>query len=91
MDASQPVAGGKLPPEAAAMLRKLAEVQAEALKNSRWVGDRFADVSRAMHYGEQEPEVVHGQATAEQAKELLDEGVALVPLPFPVAPPDELN
>lgn len=91
VDASQPVAGGKLPPEAAAMLRKLAEVQAEALKNSRWVGDRFADVSRAMHYGEQEPEVVHGQATAEQAKELLDEGVALVPLPFPVAPPDELN
>ena len=88
---SQPVLGGKLPPEAAVVLQKLAEIQAEALKGSRWVGDKFADVSRAMHYGEQEQEVVHGQATAEQAKELLDEGVALVPLPFPVAPPDELN
>lgn len=91
VEPSQPMVSGKLPPEAAAMLRKLAEVQAEALKSSRWVGDKFADVSRAMHYGEQEQEVVHGQATAEQAKELLEEGVALVPLPFPVAPPDELN
>lgn len=86
-----PVAGGKLPPEAVQMLQKLAEVQSEALKQSRWVGDKFADVSRAIHYGDQDHEVVHGQATAQQAKELLDEGVPVMPLPFPVAPPDELN
>lgn len=80
-----------VPPEAMQMMRKLAQLQAEALKQSRWVGDKFADVSRAMHYGERELEAVHGQATAEQAEELLEEGVSIMPLPFPVAPPDKLN
>ncbi|WP_374280560.1 DUF1178 family protein [Novosphingobium sp.] len=87
----QPMAAGKLPPEAVEMLGKLAQVQAEALKQSRWVGDRFADVSREMHYGEREHETVHGQATLQEARELLEEGVPVLPLPLPVAPPDKLN
>lgn len=90
-DGAQPMVGGQIPPEAVEMLTKLAEVQAQALKQSRWVGDKFADVSREIHYGEREQEVVHGQATLEEAKALLDEGVAVMPLPFPVAPPEELN
>lgn len=72
-------------------MEKLAVLQAEALKNSRWVGDDFVQQSRAMHYGERESETIHGQATLREAKELLDEGVTIAPLPFPVAPPEELN
>ncbi len=87
---TMPVAGG-VPPEVAQALEKLAEMQAEVLKQSKWVGGDFADISRAMHYGEREVEVVHGKATASQAKELLEEGIAVAPLLFPVAPPDELN
>jgi hypothetical protein len=87
----QAVAGGVLPPEAAKMMQAMAQMQAEALKQSRWVGDTFAEQSRAIHYGEREAEVIHGQATPAQAIELIEEGIALVPLPFPVAPPDELN
>ncbi len=83
--------GGKLPPEAVKMMQALATMQAEALKESRWVGERFADQSRAMHYGEREAESIHGQATLEEAKELLEEGIAVAPLPFPVAPPGEAN
>ena len=86
-----PMAGGALPPEAAAMLHKLAELQAEALKTSTWVGDAFAEQTRAIHYGERDPEAIHGQATAGEAKELLEEGIAVMPLLFPVAAPDELN
>lgn len=86
-----PMAGGALPPEAAAALATMARLQAEALKKSRWVGESFAEVSRQMHYGEREIEIVHGQATREEAESLLDEGIAVTPLPFPVAPPDELN
>jgi hypothetical protein len=86
-----PMAGGALPPEAAVALAAMARLQAEALKKSRWVGERFAEVSRQMHYGEREIEVVHGQATRDEAESLLDEGIAVTPLPFPVAPPDELN
>ena len=87
----QVVTGGALPPKAAKLLQAMAQMQAEALKQSRWVGDKFAEQSRAIHYGEREAEVIHGQATPDQAIELIEEGIALVPLPFPVAPPDELN
>lgn len=80
-----------MPPEAQELMAKLSALQAEALKQSRWVGKDFADESRKMHYGETEAETIHGQATAEEARDLLEEGIALLPLPFPVAPPDELN
>jgi hypothetical protein len=89
--APAPVAGGALPPEAAAMMQAMASMQAAALKNSRWVGDGFAEVSRQIHYGEREAETIHGQATADQARDLLEEGIDLLPLPFPVAPPGEAN
>lgn len=87
----QAMAGGALPAEVQAALGKLAQLQAETLKGSRYVGTAFADKSRAMHYGEQPAEVIHGQATPEQAQDLLEEGVAVLPLPFPVAPPEDLN
>ena len=89
--AKEPVAGGKLPPEAAEMLMKLAEVQAKALESSTWVGDAFAERSRAMHYGERDAEPIHGQATRDEAKELLEEGITVAPLLFPVVPPEERN
>ncbi len=91
--AEQPVphAGGKLSPEAVQMMQALSQMQAEALRSSRWVGDGFAEQSRKMHYGEAEAETIHGQATLGEAKQLLEEGIAVMPLPFPVAPPDELN
>ena len=72
-------------------IAKLAAVQAELLKDSRWVGDEFTDTARAMHSGEIEREQVHGSATAEQAKSLIDDGVPVAPLPLPVVPPSQLN
>ena len=82
---------GTLPPEVAKAMQALVEAQAKALKGSTWVGDRFADESRAMHYGERDHATIHGQATREEAVALADEGIAVSPLPFPVTPPDELN
>jgi hypothetical protein len=80
-----------LPPQAMALMHKLATMQAEALKSSRFVGKTFAEDARAMHYGEREPETIHGQTTAAQAQELLEEGIAVAPLPFPIVPPEEAN
>jgi hypothetical protein len=85
------MATGSLPPEVAEALEKLAKAQANALKRSKWVGDSFAEQSRAMHYGEREAETIHGQATPEEANALVEEGIPVTPLPFPVAPPDEVN
>lgn len=70
---------------------RLAAIQAELLKDSCWVGDKFAETARAIHSGEAEPRQVHGSATLEQAKSLLEEGVPVAPLPLPVMPPNRVN
>src|SRR6185503_4350440 len=70
---------------------RLAAMQAELLKDSRWVGDKFADTARAIHSGEMAPEQVHGSTTLDQAKSLVDEGIPVAPLPLPVRPPEQLN
>ena len=72
-------------------LARLASLQEEMLKGSRWVGDAFAETARAMHLGEAAQEQVHGNATVEQAKSLVDEGIPIAPLPLPVVPPAQVN
>jgi len=44
-----------------------------------------------MHYGDKEPAPIHGQASPQDAKALVEEGVEIMPLLIPVAPPDEIN
>jgi hypothetical protein len=85
------VSNAAMPTEAVQMMQQLARMQAEALKQSRWVGDRFVEDAKAMHYGEREAEAIYGEATLEQARDLLDEGIAVAPLPFPVVPPEKAN
>ena len=82
---------GPLPPAVSAALEKLALAQAKALASSKWVGSDFADQSRAMHYGERKAAPIHGQASLQEAEELIEEGIAVAPLPFPIAPPEEIN
>ena len=53
-------------------LAKIAAMQAEMLKDSRWVGDEFTDTARAMHSGEIAPAQVHGNATLGEAKALAE-------------------
>jgi len=84
----QAMANTPLPPQ---VLAALAKAQAEALKHSTWVGDKFAEETRKMHYGERDEAPIHGQASLAEAKALIEEGVPVAPLPFPVAPPDKLN
>ena len=91
VEAEQAVPCGPMPEKVARALAALAEAQRKALRNSRWVGGDFAETSRAMHYGERTEEAIHGRASAEEARSLVEEGVRIAPLPFPIAPPDELN
>lgn len=51
-------------------------VEAEA-KN---VGTRFPEEARRIHYGETEPKSIYGTAEPEEARDLLEEGIAIVPL-----------
>lgn len=90
-EASRQLANAPMSSQVQQALTALAKAQADALKTSTWVGDRFADETRAMHYGERDEAPIHGLATLAEAKALIDEGVPVAPLPFPVAPPDKLN
>jgi hypothetical protein len=57
----------------------------EVIAKTEDVGDRFAEEARKMHYGEAEERGIRGQATPEQTEALLDEGIAVMPLPMPAA------
>lgn len=90
--AGRPASGPQaLPPQVSRALAELAMAQARALAHSTFVGKDFADRSRAMHYGEIEQMPIHGEASPSQARELLEEGVPVAPLLFPIAPPDQVN
>lgn len=79
------------PDKVKAALRALAEAQAKALSESRWVGRDFAEQARAMHEGERPHETIYGQATPAEAKALVDDGVPVAPLLVPVVPPEQSN
>lgn len=74
-----------------AQITALAKAQAKALETSTWVGTNFDNQARAMDAGDIPSASIHGQATLEQAKALLDDGIAVLPLPFPVVPSNQRN
>lgn len=50
-------------------------------KHFDYVGDRFPEEARRIHYGETPARPVYGEATLAEARELLEEGVSVAPLP----------
>ncbi|MGN6690257.1 MAG: DUF1178 family protein [Sphingopyxis sp.] len=73
------------------VLADIAAKQAEMLPQSRWVGRDFADAARAMHEGRAAEDLIHGQASPEEAQALRDDGIAAMPLLVPFVPPDAAN
>lgn len=69
-----------------------AQLQAAFLKmvrhvvaNTEDVGDSFPEEARKMHYGETKARNIRGHATPQETEELIDEGIAVMPLPLPDA------
>ena len=65
-------------PHAKALARLRAHVEA----NSDYVGLGFVAEARAMHEGRKPHRSIHGEAKVEEARQLIDEGVPVAPLPF---------
>lgn len=61
------------------VMRKLAEMA----NDCEDVAERFPDEVRRIHYGEAESRNIRGQATMVETRELLEEGIAVLPLPLP--------
>lgn len=73
------------------MLAAMADLQKRMIEQSTYVGERFADEARAIHLGEAATRPIYGKATPAQAESLAEEGIQVMPLPFPVAEPGQEN
>ena len=60
---------------------KLKELRDHIVKNADNVGERFANEARAMHYGDKEHRPIYGEASPDEAKALIDEGIDVSVLP----------
>ena len=58
------------------------ELQATIEKNFDNVGEKFPEEARKIHYGEAEVRGIYGEATPEEAQELIDEGVEIAAVPW---------
>jgi hypothetical protein len=67
--------------------KAMAEMKALSEKireNADYVGDKFAEEARKIHFGETEARGIYGEATLEEAKSLAEDGVGFMPIPvFP--------
>lgn len=87
--ASVPATAGAAPqPNIALNSEKMRELvdairsfRKQVTENAENVGDRFAEEARKMHYGEAEERGIYGQASVDDARELLEEGIDVLPLP----------
>jgi hypothetical protein len=84
--APEPVA--MISPQEQEFRAKLKELRDHLTRNADNVGKKFPEEARKMHYGEAEHRSIYGEASSQEAKELLDEGIEFHPLPVL---PDERN
>jgi hypothetical protein len=60
---------------------KLKELRDHIVKNADNVGERFPNEARKMHYGDIEHRPIYGEASPDEARALIQEGVDVAPLP----------
>jgi hypothetical protein len=75
------LAMGEAQKQAMAQLKALSQKMRE---NADYVGDKFAEEARKIHFGETDARGIYGEATPEEAKGLIEDGVEFMPIPvFP--------
>ena len=80
--ASVPAPVAMMSPPEAEFRRKLKELRDHLTKNADYVGAKFPEEARKMHYGEIDHRSIYGEATPQETKELHEEGVEIHPLPI---------
>lgn len=88
--ASQPVVAAAAPELSGEARAQLHAMQAawmqwsrKVAENTEDVGKHFAEEARRIHYGETDERAIRGQASPEQAMELMEEGIGVMPLALP--------
>ena len=65
-----------------AMVNNIKKYKKIIEKNYDYVGDNFTDEAKKMKYGEKKERPIYGEATIEQTKELAEEEISVIPLPW---------
>jgi len=79
--AVQKMAAGLPEPHAQKMMALMREMRAQVEANAEYVGEKFPEEARRIHYKEAETRGIYGEASAEDAKALVEEGIEVHPLP----------
>lgn len=74
---TRPLSGPRTPAEQA-----LAALRRQVEENSDYVGLNFAAEARAMHEGDIPERSIYGEARADEARQLIEDGIPVAPLPF---------
>ncbi len=69
-------------------VKAVKQVRRHVEENFDYVGEKFSDEARRIHYGEADDRNIYGEATPEEARDLMEEGIDVAPLPDD---PDEAN
>ncbi len=78
----QPMALQAETEQQAELVQKLRDLREKVVANSDYVGDKFAEEARKMHFNETEKRGIYGEATLEEVKDLSEDGIDCVPLPI---------
>jgi hypothetical protein len=87
-DATAPASTPLMMAQERELRAKLRELRDHIVKNADNVGERFPNEARKMHYGDIEHRPIYGEASPDEARSLIEEGVEVSPLPVL---PDDRN
>jgi hypothetical protein len=80
--APQQMVAGPVDPRMQVMMQMVRDFRKHVTENAENVGDKFADEARKIHYKESEARGIYGQATPNEARELLEEGIDVHAIPL---------
>lgn len=80
-DAPQAMLAGPVDPRLGQLIEMVREMRKHVEANAEYVGGRFVEEARKIHYEEAEHRGIYGEASPEDAKSLIEEGILIHPLP----------
>ena len=80
-DAPAKVVSAPVDPRLAMMMQMVREMRKHVEENAEYVGDKFAEEARKIHYEETEKRGIYGEASPDEAKALIEEGIDVHLLP----------
>jgi hypothetical protein len=80
-EAAKPMLASTFDPRQQKLIQLMREVRKAVEENAEYVGNKFADEARKIHYEEAEKRGIYGETTTSDARALIEEGIEIHPLP----------